>query len=188
MLRRDYDEDKQPHGFDAQCALRGSLRGCQGSPAVWAARDMASRPASQPWLKSAQAILGQSPGRQADDSGRCSQTHNQGQNRLRSNASNSRRRAGFGPEPTRRGQWQRTCWQERESGGDGEIADRSARARAGLRLVTNYSSAQGIGAIKAPIILKDAARSFRSCPASEAAPLWRGRRAWPRRVAASSGR
>ena len=86
MLRRDYDEDKQPYGFDAQRALRAGLRGRQGFSAVWVARDMASRPAPQPWLKSAQAIFRQSPGREADGSGRCRQAHNQGQNRLRSNA------------------------------------------------------------------------------------------------------
>ena len=30
MLRRDYDEDKQPHDFDAQRALRASLAGTTG--------------------------------------------------------------------------------------------------------------------------------------------------------------
>ena len=42
----------------------------------------------------------------------------------------------------------RTCWQERESGEGGEFVDRSERAREGRRLATNYSSAQGIGAIE----------------------------------------
>ena len=42
----------------------------------------------------------------------------------------------------------RTCWQERESGEGGEVADRSVRTHTSLSLATNGSSAQRIGEIE----------------------------------------